>query len=49
MEAYCLKCRTQREMKDPSAVTMKNGKPATKGTTNHTASRLAVRIRFARQ
>lgn len=32
MEAYCLKCRTQREMKDAKAVTMKNGKPATKGT-----------------
>jgi hypothetical protein len=32
MEAYCLKCRTQREMKDSQAVTMKNGKPATKGT-----------------
>ena len=32
MEAYCLKCRTQREMKDAEAVTMKNGKPATKGT-----------------
>ena len=31
MEAYCLKCRTQREMKDATAVTMKNGKPATKG------------------
>ncbi len=31
VEAYCLKCRTQREMKDATAVTMKNGKPATKG------------------
>jgi len=32
MQAYCVKCRTKREMKDPQAVTMKNGKPATKGT-----------------
>lgn len=32
MEAYCLKCRTQREMKDAKPVTMKNGKPATKGS-----------------
>ena len=32
MEAYCLKCRTKREMKDPQQVTMKNGKPATTGT-----------------
>ncbi|MBP6979430.1 hypothetical protein KBB41_00095 [Candidatus Curtissbacteria bacterium] len=31
MEAYCVKCRTKREMKDPVPVTMKNGKPATKG------------------
>ena len=32
MEAYCLKCREKREMQDPEAVTMKNGKPATSGT-----------------
>lgn len=32
MEAYCLKCRVKREMVDPTAVTMKNGKPATSGT-----------------
>ena len=31
MEAYCLKCRTQREMSNAEATTMKNGKPATKG------------------
>jgi hypothetical protein len=32
MEAYCLKCREKREMRDPQPVTMKNGKPATTGT-----------------
>ena len=32
MQAYCLKCRTQREMKDSQQITMKNGKPATSGT-----------------
>ena len=32
MEAYCVKCKQKREMKDPTAVTMKNGKPATTGT-----------------
>ena len=32
MEAYCLKCRRKREMSNPRAVTMKNGKPATSGT-----------------
>jgi len=31
MQAYCLKCRESREMKNPEKVTMKNGKPATKG------------------
>jgi hypothetical protein len=30
-EAYCVKCRTKRTMKDEKAVTMKNGKPATQG------------------
>lgn len=32
MEAYCLKCREKREMKDPNPITMKNGKPATEGS-----------------
>ncbi len=32
MEAYCVKCRTKKEMKNPKAVTMKNKKPATSGT-----------------
>jgi hypothetical protein len=32
MQAFCLKCRTQREMKDPQPVTMKNGKAATSGS-----------------
>jgi Zn finger protein HypA/HybF involved in hydrogenase expression len=31
MEAYCMKCRAKREMKDTKAITMKNGKPATQG------------------
>ena len=32
VEAYCVKCKEKREMKDPEEVKMKNGKPATKGT-----------------
>ena len=32
MQAYCVKCRAKREMKDAKPVTMKNGKPATQGT-----------------
>jgi hypothetical protein len=31
-EAYCVKCRAKREIKDPQEVTMKNGRPAMKGT-----------------
>jgi|TARA_B100001971_G_scaffold28937_1_gene23268 hypothetical protein len=32
MEAYCVKCRSKREIKNPEKITMKNGKPATQGT-----------------
>lgn len=32
MEAYCVKCREKREMKDPKDVTMKNGRHAVEGT-----------------
>ncbi len=31
MEAYCVKCKAKREMKDEKQVTMKNGRPATQG------------------
>ena len=31
MEAYCVKCKAKREMNNAEEVTMKNGKPATKG------------------
>lgn len=30
-EAYCVKCKAKVEMKDAQKVTLKNGKPATKG------------------
>lgn len=29
---YCVKCKAKREIKDPKKVTLKNGRPATKGT-----------------
>ncbi len=32
VEAYCVKCRAKREMKNPKEVTLKNGRPARKGT-----------------
>lgn len=31
-EAYCVKCRTKREMKSPKETKLKNGRPAVKGT-----------------
>jgi uncharacterized protein DUF5679 len=30
-EAYCVKCKSKREMKDAKEVTMKNGRKAMKG------------------
>ncbi len=31
MQAYCVKCRTKKDMKDTKSITMKNGKPAVQG------------------
>jgi predicted GH43/DUF377 family glycosyl hydrolase len=31
IRAYCLKCRAKREVKNPEAVTLKNGRPAVRG------------------
>ena len=28
---YCMKCKAQREIKNPKQITMKNGRPATEG------------------
>ena len=32
MQAYCMKCRAVREISNPEQITMKNGRPATRGT-----------------
>ncbi len=32
VEAYCVKCRAKRDVKDPKKIIMKNGKPAIQGT-----------------
>ena len=32
MQAYCMKCKAKREMKDARSITMKNGRPATQDT-----------------
>ena len=31
MQAYCMKCRAKREMKNTMRITMKNGRPAVRG------------------
>jgi len=31
MQAYCFRCRKKIEMKNAQKVTLKNGRPATKG------------------
>jgi len=31
MEAYCMKCRAKRKIKNPKSIVMKNGRPATQG------------------
>ncbi|MFC1513922.1 DUF5679 domain-containing protein [candidate division KSB1 bacterium] len=30
-QGYCVKCKSKRDMKDATKVTMKNGRPAMKG------------------
>ncbi len=31
-QAYCVKCRATQDIKNPTEVTLKNGRPATQGT-----------------
>ena len=31
MQAYCVRCKAKREIKDPKQITMRNGKLATQG------------------
>ena len=40
VEAYCVKCKAKREMKDPTETTMKNGRPATTGTCSVCGTKL---------
>jgi hypothetical protein len=32
MKGYCVKCKAEREMKDPKITAAKNGRPMAKGT-----------------
>ncbi|MCH8939974.1 MAG: hypothetical protein IIC27_02460 [Chloroflexi bacterium] len=40
MEAYCMKCKTKREMKSAESTVMKNGRPATSGTCGTCGTKL---------
>ena len=40
MEAYCVKCKTKREMKNAKEVTMKNGKKAMSGVCGHCGTKM---------
>ncbi len=37
---YCMKCKTQREIKNAKQITMKNGRPATEGTCTVCSTRM---------
>jgi hypothetical protein len=32
VDAYCVKCKAKRDVKNPKQVTLKNGRPAVQGT-----------------
>ena len=36
VQAYCVKCRKMVEVQNPQQVTLKNGRPAVKGTCPET-------------
>ena len=40
MEAFCMKCRTKREIQSAKQITMKNGRPATQGTCGTCGTKL---------
>lgn len=40
VQAYCMKCKTKREMKDPKSITMSNKKPATTGVCPQCGTKL---------
>ncbi|MHB0868516.1 MAG: DUF5679 domain-containing protein [Chloroflexota bacterium] len=40
MDAYCVKCRGQKEIKDPKTITMANGRPAIQGTCSTCGTKL---------
>ena len=45
MEMYCVKCRSKREMSNAQAITMKNGRPATRRPPRIPESRILEAMR----
>lgn len=42
VEAYCVKCKRKRTMKNPKLTTMKNGRKAYKGTCSVCGTKMFV-------
>jgi hypothetical protein len=40
MQAYCMKCRSKKEMSNTKSITMKNGKPATQGVCSSCSTKM---------
>lgn len=40
VEAWCMKCKAKREMKNAAKVTMKNGRPAMKGVCSKCGTKM---------
>jgi RNase P subunit RPR2 len=42
MEGYCVKCKAKREIKNPTQVTLKNGKPAIQGVCSVCGTKMFI-------
>jgi len=42
MEGYCVKCKAKREIKNPTQVTLKNGKPAIRGVCSVCGTKIFI-------
>jgi len=40
MQAYCITCRTKREMSHPQTIKTENGKPAIKGSCSKCGTKM---------
>ena len=45
VRAYCVKCRTKRQMKNPVAVTLKNGRPAIQGICAKCGTKMSLIVK----